>query len=414
MSLKVAIVVGTFPTVSETFILNQIVALINDGHQVHIFANEKGNLQILHNTIIEYKLLDKVIYRRKQPFKKNKRILFFLKWLFLNFKKIDWLLLFRALNFFHYGKKALSLKVFFENEWFLLKENFDVIHIHFATNAKSLIKLKKNKSSKNFKIVVSFHGYDINPFYIENYKKDYKKLFENVDEITVNSIYTKDLLLKINSDLKNINILPVGLDTSFFKKEDVDQSTINKTILYVGRLIPLKGSNLTIDILYELHKRGYQNVKLIIIGDGELKIALQEKIENLRLENYILLKGSLSQEKVKEEMNCASLLLLPGIHDPLTKRAETQGLVIQEAESMELPVVVSNVGGMKYGLLPNVSGFVVDESDVNGFADAIEKLLNNDELQRKMGERGRKFVVKKYDSKILIKQLISIYQKKYN
>lgn len=110
-------------------------------------------------------------------------------------------------------------------------------------------------------------------------------------------------------------------------------------------------------------------------------------------------------------MENSHVFLLPGIHDPVNKRAETQGLVLQEAQAMELPVVISDVGGMKYGIIPDETGFVVRENDITGFADAIEKFILNPQLIVEMGKKGRKFVVDKYDNKIIGAQLIEIYEK---
>ena len=77
---------------------------------------------------------------------------------------------------------------------------------------------------------------------------------------------------------------------------------------------------------------------------------------------------------------------------------------------MGLPVVVSDVGGMKYGLIPGETGFVVKENDISGFADAIEELILSKELGEKMGKRGREFVEKNYDSSVLVKKLLDLYR----
>ena len=102
--------------------------------------------------------------------------------------------------------------------------------------------------------------------------------------------------------------------------------------------------------------------------------------------------------------------LFPGIHEKGTGRAETQGLVIQEAQAMELPVVVSDAGGMKYGLLDGVSGFVVQEGDIEGFAEKIELLINNGQLRVTMAKAGRNFVVQTFDTRILGDKLMQIYE----
>ena len=112
---------------------------------------------------------------------------------------------------------------------------------------------------------------------------------------------------------------------------------------------------------------------------------------------------------MKEFKNTSNVFLLPGTTDPDNGRAEAQGLVIQEAQAMELPVVVSDVGGMKYGLLTNESGFVINDGNIDGFVEVIEKLILNPKLKLKMGKAGRLLVEKKYENKILVKKLLTIY-----
>jgi colanic acid/amylovoran biosynthesis glycosyltransferase len=146
-----------------------------------------------------------------------------------------------------------------------------------------------------------------------------------------------------------------------------------------------------------------------MIGSGEMRNEVESLINELGLQEYVSLLGSLSQESVVEEMDKAHLFLLPGIHEKQTGRAETQGLVIQEAQAMELPVIVSDAGGMKYGLLDGVSGFVVKEGDIDGFADKIELLLNNEQMRNAMAKAGRDFVVKTFDTRILGDKLTEIY-----
>ena len=110
-------------------------------------------------------------------------------------------------------------------------------------------------------------------------------------------------------------------------------------------------------------------------------------------------------------LELADVFLLPGRIDPITKRVETQGLVIQEAQAMEIPVIVSDVGGMKYGLRQGKSGFVIKEGKIMDFIAAIEKLILNPKLKTNMGIEGRKFVKDNYDMRILTKRLLEIYSK---
>lgn len=406
--MKIAVIVGSFPSISETFIVNQIVSLINKGHIVNIYSNYKGNTDKIHKIIAQYGLLDKVHYKTPLPKNIARRVLKFLGVLLTNFFQLDWLVLFKSLNFFKFGKRALSLEIFYECLWFLCKEKPEIIHVHFGHNAIPFAQLKADGFLKESKLIVSFHGFDINPSKIENYRSLYKTLFKEAHTIIANTQYTKNLILKVNPNIRNIEIIPVGLDTTLFTKSKPRNDGF--IILYCGRLVKFKGATLTIDILLELLGRGYDNINLILIGEGKLRKEIEYKIKKHKIEEIVSLKGSLVQKDVIKYLDNSNVFLLPGTYDS-DGRCENQGLVIQEAQAMELPVVVSDVGGMKYGLIPNNTGFVVKENDIKGFADVLESLFNNPKKALEMGRNGRNFVEGKYDSKILVNNLISIYKK---
>ncbi|WP_410004678.1 glycosyltransferase [Aequorivita nionensis] len=410
--LNIAIVVGSFPTVSETFIVNQIISLIDKGHNVKIYSYAKGDLQKNHKNVLTYNLLDNVVYKEKPPVAKFKRLFNFLKLIIKNLFQLNWDLLLKSINFSHYGKKAVTLNLFYERKFFILNKKFDVVHVHFATNAVDIATYKSEGFLKNSKLIVSFHGYDINPSKTDFYQTFYKRLFKETDQITVNTIYTKEILLETNSNLTNVSLLPVGLDASLFKKKKGQHPfDENFKIVYCGRLVPFKGVLLLPRIIKELIKRGINNFNLKIIGDGELKNQLEDEIERLNLKNVIELVGAMTQEEIISVLNISDMFLLPGIYNKTDGRGENQGLVIQEAQAMELPVIVSDVGGMKYGMIPNITGFVVKENDIEGFADCIETLIKDPQKAKKMGKEGRRYIEENYNSKDLVDRLISIYLK---
>lgn len=404
--LKIGVFVWSFPTTSETFIVNQICDLLDKGHELIIFAFRKGDGEIIHKNIKEHKLLDRCVFFEEYTPSKFFRYFEFLTFIFkhyqtLNFKKIH-----EIVNFRKYGKKALSLQNFLNYKWILSQGNFDVFHAHFGSNATYVAEMRRFGYYSKTQFVATFHGYDLAPDHMEENKKKYENLFKSVDLITVNTPYLLSLLKQVTN--KTAKILPVGLNISSFKKINEEKSNNNFNILFVGRLIELKAAPLTVEILNELIKQGKKNVFLTIIGEGELEDAVLQKVNSLNLKEHVTLKGALPQQEVMKEMNKADVFLLPGIYDSMG-RAETQGLVIQEAQAMELPVIVSDVGGMKYGLIDGETGFVVNEKDVKGFADKLELLISNPDLKLKMGKRGRKLVCENYDSKILGDQLEKIY-----
>ena len=136
---------------------------------------------------------------------------------------------------------------------------------------------------------------------------------------------------------------------------------------------------------------------------------MEKLAQQYQLENSIIFHGALSQQSVKEQFARANLFLLPGRHEEATGRAETQGLVIQEAQAMNLPVVVSDVGGMKYGLKPDETGYVVNYKDVDAYVEVIIYLITHPEVADKMGKAGRAFVLNNYSNEVALAKLQKLY-----
>lgn len=82
-----------------------------------------------------------------------------------------------------------------------------------------------------------------------------------------------------------------------------------------------------------------------------------------------------------EYYNKAHVFVLAGIQAQ-NGEIEAQGLVVQEAQSMELPLVVTDAGGIPEGMLPGVSGFVVPQKDPMAIAEKVRFLLENPDVRR--------------------------------
>src|SRR5688572_12190081 len=120
--MKIAVVVSTFPTVSETFVVNQIVYLLNKGHEVTLLAYHKGSLVKVHQSIVDYNLIEKCLYFESPS--KNRIRRYFQIFRLLSFgKKVNWSVFF---NIFKNPKELLTLKLAFKSQWFLANK-FDLI-----------------------------------------------------------------------------------------------------------------------------------------------------------------------------------------------------------------------------------------------------------------------------------------------
>ena len=227
--LEIAIVVDLFPTVSETFIVNQINSLIEAGHNVQVLAYQRGNIQQPHSSIQKYNLLSNVIYFQNKSESRSKRLIKFINWISKNFYNIHGSQLFNALNVFKHGKDALSLNLFSASQWFLSGKKFDIVHAHFGPVAQRIAFLKVKGFIENSKLISTFHGFDLVPNNEMVYKDTYKILLKEYDAAIVDLSVCLDLspdnlsayLYRGYSNQKAGNSLAASLDYNNARKIDV-------------------------------------------------------------------------------------------------------------------------------------------------------------------------------------------------
>ncbi|MFC7523372.1 glycosyltransferase [Parapedobacter sp. GCM10030251] len=401
---RILFLIPDFPRISETFIVNQMVYLLDRGYDIAILS--WGTLKHPpHPKVIQYDLLAKTTYVNI-PDSALKRLACFIKTCIRNPSRNH----IRALNIFRFKIDALKLKVFYKLLAFnRLGSDFDIVHAHFGFMSDFFFKGKYLGFFEKSKLITTFHGYDMMPNELALNRKRYKELFANNTLITVNNDFGKSLILNINPHYRRIKLLPVGLDTQYYKPSKAKTIAEFTNVLFCGRLIPLKGCDILIKIAHILiNDRQIKSLRFHIVGNGKELGNLKKLVNKYNLENHITFSGFKTQEQIIRIMEESDLFLLPGIVDD-DGRAETQGLVIQEAQAMCLPVIVSDAGGMKYGVENGINGFVVPERDEEGFADKIELLVHNTDLRKKMGEAARNFVVDNFDSKVLGEKLEKYY-----
>jgi glycosyltransferase involved in cell wall biosynthesis len=214
---------------------------------------------------------------------------------------------------------------------------------------------------------------------------------------------SEDILYFLKSVLPNhmqsIQLLQNAIDLKRFEKP-MDFNKVRDNAVFnmvsIGRLDKNKNHQFLIDVVLDLKNRKIP-VDLTIVGEGNQRSALQEKISRLDLSNQISLVGS--QEKVEAFLWNADLY----IHSAIT---EGFGLTLIEAMACGLPVVCTDGRGNRDLIHEGENGFMVGERDPKLLADKIELLLKNDNLRLEMGEKARKFAqgfgMEKYVESLLL------------
>lgn len=392
--------VGEFPSLSETFILNQITGLIDQGHDVEIFAFEGSFSGKIHPDVLTYNLKNRTHYFNI-PSNRIKRITKALILIVTNFYKYH-LMILKSLNISQYGKYALSLELLYVTISFL-DEKFDIFYCHFGTIGNLGVCLKQIGFGN--KLVTMFHGADIRLGVIKG-GSVYRKLFEIGDLFLAISKYNYNNLVYFGADPKKIIFHPVGIDTEKFNHRS--HNIVNKQnkiiILTVARLVEEKGISYSLQAIKLLLERNpLLNIKYRVVGDGPLKKNLEENVKNINLIDVVDFLGAVEQKDIIKEMKKSNIFLLPSI-------AEALPVALMEAQAMKLPVIATKVGGIPEVVSANKSGYLVPAKNIKKMSKKIEYLIEHPEIWPKMGSFGRRFVKEHYDINKLNPRLGKIFQ----
>lgn len=193
----------------------------------------------------------------------------------------------------------------------------------------------------------------------------------------------------VRNNLRNLGIdsklIPGGADAELFKPAKKENDDI--VITMVSRLSKGKGLDLFIDIARTLASK-YQgkDIKFMLVGNGSLLPSLQRRINRLKLN--IKLVNRVSDEELAKILQDSSIYL----H---TSLQEGFGLSICEAMACGLPVVAFDVLGVK-DLVNSKTGILIQPFDMKGAIDALQMLINDEDLRKNLGRNARDLVLERY------------------
>jgi colanic acid/amylovoran biosynthesis glycosyltransferase len=192
-----------------------------------------------------------------------------------------------------------------------------------------------------------------------------------------------------------------GLNLAEFRRADF--SSASPTIIAVGRLIDKKGFADLIQACRLLVERG-KSFRCQIFGEGPLEEKLRRQIEELKLQNCVELPGPKPQHEIRKYLTAGTVFVLPSVIDPEGGR-DNLPTVIMEAMATGLPVVSTGIGGIPEMVIDNETGLLVSAGDANGLADAIEKVIVDLSLARRLGENGYRRAVELFSIEKNVREL---------
>ena len=182
---------------------------------------------------------------------------------------------------------------------------------------------------------------------------------EAVCEEVRKGIKTPSVCVKVYSGIQRKLVIQLDLRKEFKLPEGC------KIVGYIGALTEEKNPFIFLETAKSIHYK-HPEVKFIMFGEGKLKSQLEQFIKLNGLESAVILTGFM--ENLKSYISSLDALLFPSLSEGL-------GSSVLEAFTYKVPVVASNIGGLKEIVIDNVTGVSRPPHDVNGFAEGLEKVL---------------------------------------
>ncbi len=205
-------------------------------------------------------------------------------------------------------------------------------------------------------------------------------VYRNVKMITV-SESSKEALEKIGFGKKNpVEIINPGVDNNALKP---GQKTVNPSILYLGRLKPYKSIETAIKAMPAVLKKA-PKAKLIIAGEGESRIPLENMVEKLNLKKAVRFLGRVSEETKARLLSTAWVMVQPS-------KVEGWGITAIEANASGTPVIASDVPGLRDSVKNPHSGLLITWDNLHKWEDAIINVLKDKKLRDYLNKNSLKW-----------------------
>jgi len=209
------------------------------------------------------------------------------------------------------------------------------------------------------------------------------------------------LLVSDGVEEDRIHLIPPGVNPSLFEGpfEDPFSGVGKPRVLFVGRLAPQKGVRALVAAAGLLKD---PRAQVLLVGDGPERLALEREAERLGVGGRLHFVGFLAHDRLPAVMSHADLLVLPSLYEEL-------GTVLLEAIQVGLPIVASKTGGIPDVIKDGVNGLLVPPSEPEALAHAINRLLADRKLARRLSE-GAQARAKDYDWEVLAERVLRVYQ----
>ena len=405
MPKRIAYVVDYFPSVSETFVQNEIAYLASLGWQVRVFALKAQASEHRHAAVNW--LVDLTDYcSNRLVLSKEMLRAHLAAFARAPYRYLSTLGFTVANSLTSVGDLTRGIYCFVKAVYFAeMARGYSIqhIHAHFAYNRAAVAMLMARLAGITFSFTGHSHEVVLGvPMFAAKVR--------NARFIVVSSDFIRRKLEGWfpNLDPRKVHVIRTGIDLKCFQPPSSQSNHVASRILTVARLIECKGIHVLIDACEMLRERG-KEFQCTIVGDGQLRGELERRIEAYGLQSRVRILGHVGDDELALLLQQATVFALPclmdstGVHDGLP-------VALIEAMAMGLPTVSTRLSAIPELIEDGVCGVLVEEKDVVALADALERIMEDAELRRHLATAARSKVEREYEIGDNVSRLAALFE----
>ena len=271
-----------------------------------------------------------------------------------------------------------------------------LLHAHFAREATA--EARRLAAIHRLPFTFTAHGYDIHRKPPEDFAARATAARAVVTVSEANAAY---IAATFGVPRVLIHVVPCGVNTEQFQPGTPAARALPPVILCVARHVAVKNLGQLLEACGRLRRCG-MDFQCVMIGDGPLHEELKTQRAALGLTNLVVMPGAAEQGEVVRWWQRASV----GV---LTSQNEGMPVSLMEAAACGVPVVAPAVGGIPELVLDGETGLLAKPGDVESLLSALERLLRDERLRKRMGEAARQRAVEKFSVRHQVDQLFALW-----
>jgi glycosyltransferase involved in cell wall biosynthesis len=297
---------------------------------------------------------------------------------------------------------------------FIIREEFDVVHVHFPFASSILVNLNNKLKDK---MIYTVHADEyrlglselLKPPLVARIFSPDLYLMKRVRKNVVLNEPLKEKLVKKGIPEERLEVIPNGVNVEDFNVSEEEIERVKKkyglegiVVMFAGTVTPRKG-------VFELMKAAEilnrKDTLFLIVGNLDLDRGYSQRVMEYARSKGINAKftGFVPYKDLKALYSACDIFVLPSLE-------EGHGIVLTEAMASGKPLIGSKVGGIPMQIRDGWNGFLVEAENEEQLADKIKHLIENEEERMRMGKNSRKLAKEEFDWEKIAEKYLGVYE----